>query len=198
MRRSARRQVAVCGQARRENAMKLTKGIGMLTALSVVLAGGLIVWAQDKGDKKMEEGERKVKEAEVPKAALDALKKLAGGAAFTEFAEEIEHGHKYYEGSWKGPDGNVDGLVTETGDVVEIEETIQSEKAPASVREAAEKEAGKDAKPTYEKKTVYLYEIHYKKDGKTRESIFTADGRVFHEEGEKAGEKKNGKDDDDD
>ena len=36
-------------------------GVGML------FAGGLLAWAQDK--KAMEDGERKVKEAEVPKAA---------------------------------------------------------------------------------------------------------------------------------
>jgi hypothetical protein len=126
---------------------------------------------------------------------LAALKKLAGGAAFTEFAEEIEHGHKFYEGSWKGPDGNVDALVTEAGDVVEIEESIPAEKAPASVRAAAEKEAGKDVKVRYEKKTLYLYEIHFKKDGKGREMIFTADARRYHEEAAEAGEDEDDKDD---
>lgn len=162
-----------------------------LIAVGAVLTSGLLVWAQDK---KMEESERKVKEAEVPKAALEALKKQAGGAAFTEFAEEIEHGHKYYEGSWKGPDGNVDCLVTEAGDVVELEESIPADKVPGGVRSAAEKEAGKDAKLSWEKKSLYLYEIHFKKDGKGHEMIFTADGRRFREEGDEKG----GKDEDDD
>lgn len=160
---------------------------------AVVPALALVVWAQDK--KAPEESERQVKESEVPAAALAALKKLAGGAAITEFAEEIEHGHKYYEGSWKGPDGKVDGLVTEAGDVVELEERIPADKAPAGVRAAAEKAAGKDAKLTWERKTVYLYEVHFKKDGKGREAIYSADGRPFHEHGDGDDD---GDDDDDD
>lgn len=164
-------------------------------AFAVALAGGWFVLAQDK--KQPTEQERQVKEAEVPAAALAALKKMAAGAAFTGFAEEIEHGHKYYEGSWKGPDGNVDGLVTETGDVVELEEKIPAEKVPPGVRAAVEKDAGKDAKLAWERKTLYLYEVHYKKDGKGHEVIFTADSRRFNEEGGKEGESE-GDDDDDD
>lgn len=160
-------------------------------ALSACLAGGLLAYAQNKNE--AEEGERQVKQSEVPAAALAALKKVAGDASFTEFAEEIEHGHKFYEGSWKGPDGNVDALVTESGDVVEIEESMPAAKVPAAVRAAAEKQAGKDAK--YERKTVYLYEIHFKKDGKGQELIFTADARPYHEPGQKD-EKDDDKDDD--
>ena len=162
--------------------MRRTTQFAVFVAIGAGLAGGLNAWAQDK-KVAPQESERKVKEAEVPKAALDALKKQAGGSALTEFAEEIEHGHKYYEGSYKGPGGNVDVLVTEGGDVVEIEEEIAADKAPGGVRAAAEKEAGKDAKVSWEKKTLYLYEIHFKKDGKGREIIFTADGRRFREEG---------------
>lgn len=150
-----------------------------VVAVASFAAGGLVVRAQDKG--KVEDYEKKVKEADVPAPALAALKKLADGAAFTEFAEEVEHGVKYYEGSWKGPDGNVDALVTEGGDVVEIEESVPADKVPASVRTAAEKAGGKDG--TFERKTLFLYEIHFKKDGKSLEMIFGADGRPFSEDG---------------
>lgn len=173
--------------------MRFTQMLAVGAAGGAFFLFGVLAGAQDKGDY-----EKKVKEADVPKAALDALKKLANGAAFTDFAEEVEHGHKYYEGSWKGPDGNVDGLVTEAGDVVELEESIPADKAPGIVRGAAERDAGKDAKVSYERKTVYLYEIHYKKGGKGHETIFMADGRVFHEEGEKKGESRDKDDDDDD
>ncbi|MEK6674541.1 MAG: hypothetical protein AABZ47_02680 [Planctomycetota bacterium] len=159
----------------------------MLFVFGVFVTSGLWVWAEEK--KENLESERKVKENEVPAAAMAALKKLSGGAAFTEFAEEIEHGHKFYEGSWKGPDGNVDGLVTEGGDVVELEESIPATKVPAAVRAMLEKEAGKDVAIQFEKKTLYLYEGHFKKDGKTREMILTADGREFHEDADKKGEK---------
>lgn len=149
------------------------------SAICVVLLGGLIVFAQEKPGQ--EGGERTIKEADVPKAALDALKALAGKAAFTELAEETEHGHTFYEGSWTGPNGNVDALVTASGDLVELEEITPSDKVPASVRAEAAKTAG-DAKVEFEKKTMVLYEIHYKKDGKGHEMIFTPDARQYHEE----------------
>ena len=138
---------------------------GVTSAFLVILAGCLLVRAQEK---KVEDSERAVKENEVPAAALATLKKLAGAAAITEFAEEIEHGNKFYEGSWKGPDGNVDALVTE---------------------------AGKEAKLMWEKKTLVLYEVHFKKDGKGREIILTPDGRRYYEEGDEKADKDDGDED---
>jgi len=150
-----------------------------MAAVAAVLIGGMMVWSQEPKKDKQDEGEqeRVVKESEVPAAALAALKKLAGSASITEFAEEIEHGAKFFEGSWKGPDGNVDGLVTESGTVVEIEESIPTEKVPAAVRAAAAKGVGEGTKISFERKTMYLYEIHFDKDGKEGEMLFTPDGR---------------------
>jgi hypothetical protein len=130
------------------------------------------------------EQERRVTESEVPKPALEALRKLANGAAFTAFAEEIEHGHTFYEGSWRGPHGNIDALVTDTGDLVEIEETVPTDKVASAARDAAQKAAGPNVKLTFEKKTMVLYEVHYQRDGKGHELILTPDGRTHHEEGE--------------
>ncbi len=148
----------------------------------LVLFAGLVTLA--KTNALLGEQERKIKEAEVPKPALEALKKLADKAAITEFAEEIERGHKFYEGSWAGPTGNVDALVTDAGDLVEIEEVVPAEKVPAVVRAESQKQAGKDAKMTFEKKTMVLYEVHFVKGGKGHEMIFTPDGRTYHEHGE--------------
>ncbi len=160
----------------------------------LILFGGLMALAQNKAP--AGEQERAVKEAEVPKAALEALKKLADKAAITEFAEEIEHGSKFYEGSWASPAGKVDALVTDSGDLVEIEETVSADKVPARVRAESEKQAGKDAKITFEKKTLVLYEIHYQKAGKGHEAMFTPDGRPYHEEGENKAEQDADKDED--
>jgi len=168
------------------------KSVSVFCAAAAILVTSGLILAQDK--KEPAEQERSVKEAEVPAAAVATLKTLAGKAAITEFAEEIEHGHKFYEGSWKGPDGNVDALVTEVGDLVEIEEVIPAGKVPAPARAEAEKEAGKEAKLMWEKKTVVMYEVHFKKDGKGREMILTPDGRRFHEEGDE----KQDKDEDED
>lgn len=148
---------------------------------SVLPVFGLLVAAQDK--QVAPDQERKVTEAEVPPAALTALKRLAGGAATTAFAEETERGNRYYEASWKTPDGTVDALVTAAGDLVEIEEVVPADKVPAAVRGVIEKEGGKDAKPTFEKKTLVLYEAHFKKGDKTLEIIVTPDGRLHLEGG---------------
>lgn len=153
--------------------------LGAVAALAISI-GGWMAYGQPK---KAEEKERKVKEAEVPAAALTALKKAAGSNKLTQIEEEIEHGHKFYEGQWKGPDGKVEVLVTESGDLVETEEMIPSDRVPAAVREAAAKDAGKDVKLTFEKKTAVSYEIHFKKDGKHLEIAYDPTGSRHHEEG---------------
>jgi hypothetical protein len=143
------------------------------------LAGVLVLGALVAG-----ESERRVKESEVPRPALEALKKVAGTATLREFSEEVEHGHKFYEGSWSGAQGNVDALVTDAGDLVEVEEIVPGDQAPAAVRSAAEHAAGKETRVTFEKKTLVLYEIHFRQGGHVHEMIFTPDGRRYHEEGE--------------
>lgn len=164
---------------------RLSRHLSFLSACVLATAAGIaLVHAVE--PPKHEEQERKVKEAEVPKAALEALKKLAGGSALTEFSEEIEHGATYYEGSWKGPNGNVDALVTIHGDLVEIEEAIPVATAPKCVLEKAQAAAGKDAKLFVEKKTVVLYEVKYRKDNRKHEVVYSADGRVHEHEHEEA------------
>jgi len=153
-------------------------------AAGCLVLGAVLARGQEKSAPPVEQ-ERKVAENEVPKAALESLKRISAGAAITEFAEEIERGQKFYEGSWKGPNGSIDALVTEAGDLVELEEVIAVDKVPAAPRAEVEKEAGKDAKITWEKKTYILYEAHYKKDGRGREVLLSPDGRRHQEEVEK-------------
>jgi hypothetical protein len=145
------------------------------------------------------ESERKVTAAEVPEAALAALKKLARRAEITEFAEEIELGSTFYEGSWKNRSGaNVDVLVTKTGDLVEIEEEIPAKRVPRAVLRAARKAAGKDAELACEKKTMILYEIKFQKDDGRHELLLTPDGRHVEEEVEKGKTEDEGDGDGDD
>lgn len=130
-----------------------------------------------------DEQERKIVEKDVPPAALAALKKLANGAALTEFSEEKEHGRTYYEGSWKGKHGNVDALVTPAGDLVELEERIPAEAVPSAVLEAAKSAAGSGASLHFERKTVTLYEVKYRAGQKSHELLLGPDGRQHeHEE----------------
>lgn len=144
-----------------------------------------------------EEAEREVTARQVPAAALAALKELAAGAEITEFAEEIEHGHTFYEGSWKARSGaKMDVLVTPTGGLVEIEERVSADQVPAEVLKAAQKAAGKRAELGFEKKTMILYEVKFRKGERRHELLLTPDGRRVQEEVEKA--KKGGKADDED
>jgi len=132
--------------------------------------------------------EKRVDEAEVPKAALNTLKEIPGAAPITDFAEEVEDGRKFYEGTWAGPHGHVDGLVTEAGALVEIEEAVPADVVPAATRAEAEREAGKGAAMSFEKKTLVMYEVHFKKDGLGREIIFLPDGRRYVEQDAEAEE----------
>jgi hypothetical protein len=148
---------------------------------------------KSKGKKKDEdenegkgEVERKVKEAKVPKAAMATLKKLADGAKITEFAEEIEFGHTFYEGSWKNRSGaNIDVLVTQTGDLVEIEQQVDIDEVPAAALKMARKAAGKDAELVFEKKTMILYEVKFQKGDSRHELLLTPDGCRMEESVEK-------------
>ncbi len=154
---------------------------------------------KNKEDKQVkEESERKVTKADVPEAALAMLRKLAGRAKITEFAEETEYGHTFYEGSWESQSGaNMDVLVTKSGDLVEIEEQVK--KVPEPVLKAALKVAGKGAKLACEKKTMILYEVKFSKDNNLYELLFTPDGRRVEEEVEKGkSDNKEEEDDDDD
>ncbi|NIS80093.1 MAG: hypothetical protein GTO14_07765 [Anaerolineales bacterium] len=132
------------------------------------------------------EAERKVTEAQVPVDALAALKRLAAGAKITEFAEEIEHGHTFYEGSWKARSGaKMDVLVTKTGALVEIEKQVGARQVPAAVRRAALKAAGRGAELAFEKKTMVLYEVKFQKGNSRHELLVTPDGRHVEHEIEK-------------
>ncbi len=132
------------------------------------------------------EFEREVSKEDVPKAALATLKKLAGRAKITEFAEEIEHGHIFYEGSWKSRSGaNMDVLVTKAGALVEIEEQVDTDKVPSAVIKATRKTAGKKTRLVCEKKTMILYEVKFSKDNSRHELLLTPDGRRVEEEVEK-------------
>ncbi len=163
-----------------------SRKFNLLAAVIFVAALLSLTAAAQRDKEKAGESERKVTEAEVPKAALNALVKMAGKAEITEFAEEIEYGSTFYEGSWKNKAGaNVDVLVTKTGAVVEIEESIAAEKLPAAVLKAARKLAGENADLTCEKKTMYLYEVKFSKDGAGHEVLLTPDGRTAEEEIEK-------------
>ena len=183
---------------------KYWKLIAVMTFVGVVLCAAAYAKKARKAVKpssavKATEAERKVTEAEVPKAALATLKKMARGAKITEFAEEIEYGHTFYEGSWKAKSGaNIDVLVTEKGDLVEIEREVKAGKVPAAVLKAARKAAGEGTKMAFESKTMILYEVKFRKDDVRHEMLLTPDGRILEKEIDKGNPNEAGDGDGDD
>ncbi len=164
---------------------------GKTIEIQIAADGSLL--EKEEEDEKSEAGEqeREVEEAEVPAPALAALKKLAAGAALTEFSEEIEHGSKFYEGSWKTATGsNVDALVTPAGDLVELEERISPDQVPSAVLAAVKKLAGADASLFCEKKTMVLYEVKFRKGDRQHEILYTPDGRTLEGDIEKGDQDK--------
>jgi hypothetical protein len=130
--------------------------------------------------------ERVVTEAEVPEAALETLRKLAARAKITEFAEGSEEGHVFYEGSWETAFGvRMDVLVTRTGALVEIEESVEGRHVPAVVRELALKFAGWNVPLVFEKTTTILYEGKFEDADGLHELLLTPDGRCVEEKCEK-------------
>lgn len=150
--------------------------------LGLVLGGGIALSASALAREAAEAGEseRVVQPSEVPPQALAALERLAGQATIEELAQEVEHGRTFYEGSWNGPAGRTDALVTPAGDVVELEEMIPAGSVPAAVTTELQR-AASDASFTVERKTVYLYEGHFDRHGKEQEVLLTPDGRRYLE-----------------
>lgn len=131
--------------------------------------------------------ERRIAESDVPAAALAALKKAAAGAKFEELEEETTAGHKHYEAEWRANGAEVEMAVTADGDIIEMEEAIAADAAPAGVRAAAKAAAG-DAKFTVSKLTITVYEVEYSVAGKHHEKMFLADGCVAQNDDDEDGE----------
>lgn len=168
---------------------------GKKIEIKVAPDGTLLKKEEEGQESKSQEQEREVTEAEVPAPTLAALKKLAAGAKLTEFAEEIEHGSTFYEGSWKtAAGGAVDALVTSAGDLVEIEEQVAPDQVPAAVVAAVRKLSGPDAGLFCEKKTMILYEVKFRKGDQRNEILYTPDGRPLEKEIEEGEENEAGDD----
>ena len=157
------------------------------TLCVAIAAPALLLYAQDKKDAKAPdkkaagEQERKVKESEVPAAALAALKKLAGGAEITQYEEEVENGETFYEGAWKIPSGKMEVLVTAQGDVVETEEGLAADAIPSAVVATAKKAAG-GSELQYEKVTEVHYKAKFMKDDQRHKVIMSPTGRTIKTE----------------
>jgi hypothetical protein len=81
-------------------------------------------------------GERKVKESDVPKAALDAVKKKYPTAKLTGFSKEEDDGKTHYEVTLEEGARRLDVDLSPEGKILVEEETIAQDALPAEVRKA--------------------------------------------------------------
>lgn len=145
--------------------------------------------AEGTKDDERKEGEEAVAIDDLPAAARDAIRKLAGDAKLEELSREeqgdddesdkekdSDDDEVLYEASWLVDGNEHEVLVTAAGDLVEQTETLKEDAVPAAVREEA-KEEFPDAKAIeYERRTIVVYEIEVKVDGKERELLLSPTG----------------------
>ena len=146
--------------------------------------------AEDEGD---DEDELTIDQ--VPEPARGALLKLAGDAKIIKAEREREHGVLIYEAEWMANGTKHEAAVTADGALIEIEEIIPAETAPAAVRTAIAKHFGPNAKVVVEKTMIVVYEVEAKIDGEEKELLIFPTGRV-HED--RNGDRDDDDDDDDD
>jgi len=161
----------------------------LLAMSGLMLVGAAISFAAGAKDKEQErekdDAESVVALDKLPKAARDALTRLAGDARIEEVTAEDEDGVKVYEGSWEIDGAEHEAEVTETGDVVETEEEVGWDAVPKAVRQAATKAYPKGTKIDVEKKTIVLYELEAEIGGREKEILVDPTGeRVEIEEGD--------------
>ncbi|MCA9243503.1 MAG: hypothetical protein KDA32_06085 [Phycisphaerales bacterium] len=170
--------------------MKSRRNVLLWSAIATGIAGAAFVFAQDA---KPQTGQK----PKASDAAMATLHRLAGDAKVRKVEIEMKDGVEHVEGEWRGPKSHMEAVVTQSGDIICVEEAIQADEAPAAARAAAAAEAGADVKLKWEHITLHLYEAEFRKDGREREVIYTADGRRFVEQ-EENDDHDDGKDDHDD
>ncbi len=147
----------------------------------VVLGLGLLGAVAATGWASFDEDDEQISIDKVPAKAREALLKHAQGAKFTEVEREKVRGVVFYEAEWMVDGREHEAKVTADGSLVELEEEVDAQSVPAAVRKAASKAFPKSAKLTFEKKTIVLYEVEAKVDGKEREVLISPSGQVHDE-----------------
>jgi len=134
---------------------------------------------------------------QVPAAVREALLRLATGGQILEIERETEDGAVLYEAEWVVNGHKTEGKVTASGDLVELEEKVDAEKVPTAVKTVVAQEFPAGATVQYEKVMVVFYEAEGKVDGREKEVLITAMGKLVGQEDEgDDGDDDDGDDDD--
>ena len=121
--------------------------------------------------------EHKVQMKDLPPAVRTAVEAETQGATIKGLSKEVEGGKTFYEAETIRDGKSRDLLFDASGKLVEVEETIAFDAAPAPVRTAL---AGRGKVLRMESGTkggVVTYEAHVQKNGKTSEIALDANGK---------------------
>lgn|GEM_PF-643372 len=169
--------------------MRLAKWFRVAPLALIAVAGGALVWSSTQRagalEVRQDDEEKVITLDKAPAAVRDAALKLAGDAKHITkvIAEEDEDDVVTYEIEYnqEGPDKAMaacTAVLSENGDVMELEHPTTPEKLPAAAMEALRKEFpnAKFSDPQIVTKTYY--EIDVVIDGKTQEVKVDASGDV--------------------
>ena len=108
---------------------------------------------------------------QVPAPARQALRKLAAGANILKVEQETEHGSVAYEAKWLVNGVKHEASVTADGALLESEQVIPIQSAPAAVRKAIAAHFGTKAKVEVVQKTIIVYEAEVEVNGHESELL---------------------------
>ena len=155
-----------------------------------------------------EDNETPVKDADVPKAVVDAVAKKYPGSVVKAWAREEEDKKVAYEAkvelASKDPAGKetvrrLEAMLAEDGKILAEEEVVAADTLPAAVRKAID--ASKYAKAAVkrverkiiaEKADDAQFEVVFEADGKKHEVTFDAAGKILEEEDAEGSDEKDG------
>jgi uncharacterized membrane protein YkoI len=133
--------------------------------------------------------EEKVPLDKVPIAVIETVNARFPGAKLTQAERETEEGKTTYEIALTHKGHKVEVSLTEGGDVIEVEKEVAAKDLPRPVADALKakypKATVKKAEEVTKGVKPPVYEIHIADDGKAREVVLDASGKVLKvEEGD--------------
>jgi hypothetical protein len=144
---------------------------------------------------------------DVPDAVRATAQKRYGALDQCKASREKEHGKVRWEIEKPGEGGVESLIITDAGDLIEVEKPVALDKLPKAIRDALAQAYPKGEIAVAETVETHLYEVALKVDGKTHHVKVELDGAIpashaakpeEKEKAEKAKAKKKAGDDDDD
>jgi hypothetical protein len=115
---------------------------------------------------------------DVPDAVRAAAEKRFGALDPCKASREKEHGKVRWEIEKPGAGGVESLILTDGGDVIEVEKPIAADKLPKAVRDALAQAFPKSEIALAETVETHLFEVALKVDGKTRRVKVELDGAI--------------------